>query len=361
MIKKFFDMYGIEKNGLIIGQDKQCICGNKTTADTCENCGNVLKKSKMLNAAKSTPLAKREETIITDDIIEYKIISLFSNNFNLYEQMTFCFSVDKKKEEIKISSLPTFKKQKRTGDFCTFIDKTMPGFIDMIQEAIDSMPCPQFSSFAGLSEEYLGNMLHVYLNYRAVFPYLLKYKAIYFGKHLNLKNYFPETDFNDSDSINKTPVNWNLLKFWDIKNVKYFDSIIDISKEIEQKERLQEMIEESLKEGRHLLTSYYGIDENDIINTFNMLFNKEISVKDFIRIFNRSTPNNFFKLKKYRTMYKKAYGKEVDFSTIKGITRKEYSTVKMRCALKQNKKSKSEIDDIFATLETSPLDALKKL
>lgn len=359
-MKNFFELYNIDKNGLINGTNKQCICGTNTTENVCPHCGADLKKSKLLNVAKNTALAKRNTDTRNGNKLIYQSIHLMSIGFELYEQVMMEVTIDLDTEEVKISNGTMFKKQSDDAGVFNFINKHLPGYLDMTQEAIDTASGSMVRHITALTESQLANMLHVYLNYRAVFPYLIRYKALYYGNLLNLKKYYPDVDFNDINSVKSCKLNLYLLAFWDMKNAKYIEAIIDISQKEEIQPALTAMLIECIKELNVLLRSW-DFDGNSAIDTFSLLFNREISVEDFIRIFNRTRPEDFFALKRYKVRYKKLYRKEIDWTTFKGLNRKERATMALKDTLKAQKMSTEKIDEIFQTLDSSPLDALKML
>lgn len=360
--KELFELYEINKNGLINVDKKLCLCGEEveSSINVCPKCGAQLAKSKCLNVAKNTALAKREESKKEEGIVSYKQIHLMSTGFELYEQVMLEVTLNLETEEVKISNQAAFKKQVEGKGVFACMEKYLPGFYNMAMECIDSMQNGMFSRFSALSEAYISNILHVYLNYNALFPYLLKYKVLYFGGFVNLKTYFPDTNFNDKEEIKQIDLNLNLLKFWDIKNQKYIETIIEISKDKTLKADLDDMLEECVKETNRLIRNYW-FDGNMILDTFSILFNKEIDIKNFIRIFKKSHPQEFFQLKKYNVWHKKIYRKNIDFTTLPGITKKDLKTLELKVKLKNMKISSNDIDDIFNTLEKNPLEALKML
>ena len=357
-MNKYFNLYEIKKTGLINGINKKCFCGEETTENICPKCGANLKKNMLLNVSKNTALAKREEKSKNGNILTYKNIHLFSAGFKLYEQTMLEVTIDLEKEEFRISNMAMFKKQTEGKGVFAFLDEYLPEYTTMVQECIDSAKNTVFTRITSLTEAYLNNILHIYLNYKALFPYMLKYKILYYGNLVNIKKYYPEIDFNNSEGIKEIDLNLHLLYFWDIKNTKYIETIIEISKNKEIQEDLTDMLIECKREISSLLRSWH-FDGNNALDTFALLFNKEISVNDFIRIFKRSIPEYFFQLKKYRIQYKKIYKKEIDWSKLKGITRKDICTIETKIMMKESKKTTEEIENFFKALEENPLEALK--
>lgn len=360
--KELFELYEINKNGLINVDKKLCSCGEEVEGgiNTCPKCNASLTKSKCLNVAKNTALAKREESKKDGNVVSYKQIHLMSTGFSLYEQVMLEVSFNLETEEVKISNQAAFKKQIEGKGVFECMNTYLPGFYNMAMECINSMQNGMFSRFTALSEAYISNILHVYLNYNALFPYLLKYKVLYFGGFVNLKHYFPDTDFNNKEEIKNIDLNLNLLKFWDIKNQKYIETIIEISKDKSLKSDLDDMLEECVKETNRLIRDYW-FDGNMILDTFSILFNKEIDIKNFIRIFKKSHPQEFFQLKQYNVWHKKIYRKNIDWNELSGVTKKDLKTIEFKVKLKNMKIPNGDIEDIFETLEKNPLEALKML
>jgi hypothetical protein len=356
----YFDIYGINKNGLINGAVKKCTCGTETSESKCPSCSSNLAKSKLLNVAKNSALAKREVERRDGNVLTYQVVHLLSTGFDLYEQTALEVTLDLETADVKISNTTAFKRQEEGKGVFAFLDKHLPGFTAMAQQVIAASSGTQFSRLVSMSEAQYKNVLHVYLNYRALFPYLLQYKILYFGSLLNLKKYYPNTDFNDLDQVTATGLNLNLLSFWDIKNTNYLETIIALSNRTDIQQSLNDMLIECKKELRDCLRAY-DFDGNWALDTFGLLFNKEISPDDFIRIFNASHPREFFQMKKYMTDHKKIYHKEVNCAQIRGLTKKDIETMSFKILLKGHKKTAKEIDSIFTTLDTDPIAALKMI
>ena len=188
----------------------------------------------------------------------------------------------------------------------------------------------------------------------------MKYKILYFGNLINLTKYYPGVDFNDPKQIEACGLNLHLLSFWDIKNTKYIETIIEISQVAAIQADLTDMLIQCKRELNACL-GHYEFDGNWALDTFSLLFNREISVEDFIRIFKRSHPADFFMMKRYKTQHKKIYRTDVDWSTVKGLSKRDIRSMQFKAVLKENKMKTEDIDAAFAALDSNPLDALKML
>lgn len=360
-IKTAFELYGIKKLGVINQTQKKCLCGAETDSDVCPACGEKLPKSKLLNMAKTKAHANRYETKTTGNPLVFRKLQLNSNGLELVENEALKVEIDTEKALIHISNSKAFNALKSNEEFAKFINTAIPGFLQFTDEALQSSQGIMNSSMFSLSEAEISNMLYFYLNYKALIPYCLKYKIIYFGKNFNLKEFYPEADFNDPESLKSIDFNPHLLAFYDMKNRQYLQNIVELSKRADIQDKITEMMIELEKEAKKCLQSYCFRGEC-VLDTFNLLFNKEISIDDFIRIFNKSEPEPFFHLKEYKGYLKKFEKVNVDWSTFEGITSKMQKTMERKVSLTTMYApfSVTEVNDIYAEVEKDPFSGYKK-
>ena len=120
--------------------------------------------------------------------------------------------------------------------------------------------------------------------------YLRGYKVFYYGKLIDLKKYYPNIDFNNEKEVENSGLLLKLLLTWDIKNVKYIEKIIDISNnESELNKAIILDIVDNMIEYCNDRNWRNRMDYNDMIDSFSILYNNEISLEDFI-IINRRIP-----------------------------------------------------------------------
>lgn len=363
MNKKLLDKYGIEKLGLHNGKEKMCLCG--TTMDIgekeCPGCGTKLPKSKCINIARNTAIAKRFEDIIDGSKITLNYYHLLSSSFDLYETKMLDVVIDKENSTITVSDPKIFKSLSGKDEIVNFFEKYLPGFMDYVNSGLRLFEYEYaVSNFCSLSSAQLSNYLNVFLNYNALTKYLLGYKVFYYGNKVNLAKYFPSINFNDPEDAKKTNIDFNLLAAWDIKNEKYIETIIDISNTAtkEQLEQLDEIITDMQKETK----KDWRLEYNDIVEAFGLLFNKDISLNDFLRIKNNSHDNCFCRFNEFKKNYKKCNGNVIDWSQIDGLNRKTLGTVKFKAGLLKGKAlSKADINDIYTILEKDPMKALQEM
>lgn len=359
-IKKMLELYGIEKVGLCNENKRKCTCGtdlNKSDKK-CPICSTPIIKSKLLNVNKNSALGKRYETVIDGDIYSFKYFQLLSNGFELYESEILDFSLNKFNSEVKISNTKVFKTIGSVKEFNNFMNDNFQGFMTFAHKGLQEFQYEYAKSkFTSLTENEIGNYLYVYINYRALAPYLRGYKIYHYGKKVNLKKYFPSTNFNDLKEIELIPLNLDLLLSWDIKNEKYIESIIEISsKDKSIQNTLSDILHNMLNDNRSNETY------NNTINSFSLLYNKEISLEDFIRIYNNSRDNWFNQIFEFRKLHKKMISKIIDWSEIEKIDKKTIGRLQTKENLKTDfKLNKSQIEECFNLLEKDPLEALKYL
>lgn len=357
--KELIELYDLNKLGTHNTLKKQCLCGGEMdiTEKSCPICKQMLPKSKLININKNSALARRFET--SDDgivaILSYK--NLLSKGFELYETEALQFSLNRKTLEASISSSHVFKGLKQNERLIEFLETFEPGFYQFVMDCLKEMEHEYaVSNFTSLNESQIKSFLNVYINYRALIPHLLGYKILYFGSKLNLKEYLPEVDFCDENSIRKSGLVVELLKSWDLKNEKYFETILNISKTATENEK--EILVDILNQMFQLRRVSY----DDIINAFSLLYNSEISLKDFIRIYQNSRENFFFKIVDYRKNYKKMNKETIDWSRIEKLDRKQVNKMAVKCIIREDFKIKAnKVEELYQTLEKNPMEALKSL
>lgn len=358
-VQKFFDLYKITNKVGLVNQNKRlCACGDELSEldKTCPNCNTEIKKTALLNVSKNSALAKRYETIEDGDTCSFKYYQLLSNGFELYEIELFEFAVNKKTSDVKVSNSKVFKSIDANDSFNEFLNTCFNGFKDFVYKCLSEFQYSMATSnFSSLSDSQLSNFMHIYLNYRYLIPYIRGYKIFYYGKKVDLKKYYPNTNFNNEEEVKKTNLNIDLLLSWDIKNEKYIETIIEISN------TQPEDIQRTLADIIHSMLSDRRNDEtyNNTIESFSLLYNKEIELNDFIRIYNNSRDNYFNQIFEYRKLYKKFINKTIDWSKIEKIDRKTIGALSTKEELKKNMKVTSkQVDEIFELVESDPLKAL---
>ena len=357
-IKKMLELYGIDKVGLSNENKRMCACGTELSLEdkTCPNCNTPIKKTKLLNVNKNSALGKRYEGSQNGDVCSFKYYQLLSNGFELYETEMLDFSINCKTADVRISNSKVFKTIDKTEAFGEFLNTYLNGFSEFVYSCLGEFRYEYaVSNFTSLSESQLSNFVHTYFNYKALIPYLRGYKIFYYGRKINLKKYYPNVDFNNIDEVKKTNLNLDLLLSWDIKNEKYIESIIEISEnENANTQRVLSDILYSMLNDRRSSETY-----ENTINSFSLLYNKEISLEDFIRIYNNSRDNYFNQIFEFRKLHKKLVSKTIDWSTIEKIDRKTIGTLKTKEHLKADMKlSKANIESAYELLEKDPFKSL---
>lgn len=360
MNKELMSLYNINKNGLISIDKKACICGEEmdNSVTVCPKCGTNLVKTKLLNINKNTALEKR--IVITDnnDIYKYEIFGLFSKGFELYEQNLLEFSFDFHTEKVTISDSKFFKANADKTDFKNAIETKFPNFLSFVVRSLREQTFEYATTnFSSLRSDQIENFFHIYNSYNKLIPYLMGYKILNYGKNFDLSTYFPNVDFNDEESIKTLPIYLPVLKTYDLKNVKYIETIIDIYKTHSEQELI--IFNSCIDKMLGLLDSHY-IDGNDLFDTFSVLYNKDISFEDFIRIFLASRENFFSKMMSVKKMLKKLKGK-FSWSDIEKIDRKLYGTLCTKVDFLNAGVPKDKIDGIFDLLDKNPMAVFDEL
>jgi hypothetical protein len=363
--KDLINLYNLNKIGIHNSLKKICLCGEEMDINekVCPKCGTALPKSSLLNVYKNSALAKRFETTNADGIYSFKIYSLLSNGFELYESETLNFSINTKDISVKISDSKIFKALGRNEEFLNSLNTNFGGFYSYVEHCLSQFEFEYaVSNFTSLNESQITNFLNVYINYKALIPYLRGYKVFYYGSKVNLKKYFPDVDFNDTKAVEELGLSLKLLLMWDIKNEKYIETIIDLShnsttEELSVLSDIIEMMLNATKDRYNRELTY-----NDIIDAFSLLFNREISLQNFIRIYNNSHENFFAQIYKFRQAYKKCVNRTIDWNEIEKLDRKTVGTMESRCdIMREFKKTKDQVNEIYEVLEKDPIAALKML
>ncbi len=360
MNKDLMDLYGINKNGLISIDRKACICGEEmdNSITVCPKCGTNLAKTKLLNINKNNALGKRVIITDTEDVYKYEIFGLFSKGFELYEQNLLEFSFDFNTEKVTISDTKFFKTNADKPDFQEAIDKRFPNFLAFISRSLREQVFEYaVTNFSSLRSDQIENFFHIYNSYRELIPYLMGYKILNYGKSFDLKGYFPNVDFNDINALNNLPFYLPVLKTYDLKNVKYIETIIEIYKTHSEQELIA--FNNCIDKMLGLLNRGY-IDGNDLFDTFSVLYNKDISFDDFTRIFLSSREDFFSKMMPVKKMLKKLQGK-FSWSDIEKIDRKLYGTLCTKTEFLNAGVPKDKIDGIFELLNSNPIAVYDEL
>lgn len=379
-MKTFFTKYGINKNGLLSVDKKKCLCGELVApgVNECPNCGNSLKNKDLLNVDKNTSLAKLIQSNFEDNIFTYKILNLMSKGFELYEVEMFSFKIDNNTTLVEISDSKYFKTHGKHEEFIIALEKAMPKFFSFVETSLRQQEYDfATTNFSSLGADKISNFVYIYNNYKAMIPYIRGYKILNFGKNFNLKDFYPSIDFNDEKSIEKLDIYLPVLLTYDLKNSKYLESIVDIYKTRSKEELVifNDCIDKFLgvTEDRNSRFGYADllmnhriyfrgteITYNDINDSFSILYNKEISFEDFIRIYQNSREDFFCKILEVKKMLKK-FNKKFSWSDVDKIDRKTYGTLFTKTFLKESKYSNEKIEDFYKELETNPIEALKNL
>jgi hypothetical protein len=359
-IQRYFDLYKINKVGLINENKRMCACGQELTeADkTCPSCGVAIKKTALLNVAKNNALGKRYETIKDLHMVYFKYYHLLSSGFELNETEMLTIAINTMNAEVKVSDLKIFKSldQANNVGLEEFFNTEFPGFKEFVYKCLGEFRYDMaISNFGSLDDGKLTNFMNMYLNYKALIPYIRGYKILYQGRKVNLKKYYPDVDFNNEEQVKATKLNLDLLLSWDLKNEKYVEAIIEISNiySAEVQRTLADILHSMLSDRRSSETY------NNTIESFSLLYNKEISVEDFIRIYNNSRDNYFNQIFLFRKLYKKHISKTIDWSAIDKIDRRTIGVLSTREDLKSDMKiSVKQMDEIFGLVESNPQKAL---
>ena len=375
-----FTRYNISKNGLLSVDKKKCICGEEVPsgASSCPKCGKSLKNKDLLNVDKNTSLSKLIESSFEKNVFTYKIFNLMSKGFDLYETEMFSFKIDNNTNVVEISDSKYFKTHGKNEEFVLAIEKAMPGFFSFVENSLRQQEFEfATTNFSSLGADKISNFVYIYNNYKAMIPYIRGYKILNYGKNFNLKDFYPSIDFNDEESIKALNIYLPILLTYDLKNSKYLESIVEIYKSRSKEELVifNDCIDKFLgmTENRGGMYQYADIlmnhriymreneiTYNEINDSFSILYNKEISFEDFIRIYQNSREDFFCKILEVRKMLKK-FNKKFSWSDIDKIDRKTYGTLSSKTFLKESKYSNEKIDEFYKELETNPIEALKNL
>lgn len=358
------DKLGTRNN--VLKRCKQCGTDNDMNEKTCKTCGSPLPKTKMLSCTKSTALARRRYAIHEAGKHTYKYMHLLSNDLELYEVEALSYEIQENPIKVTISNEKILKSLKGNDDFKQFLKESVPGLYEYAHKAMAQQTNEYaISHFTSLPASVVENLLNVHLNYKALEPYLIPYKVYYFGNRIDLKPYFPHIDFNNVEEVDKLPFNKLLLTVWDLRNPKYIEKIIEISK---MNSLTQEVFTDSIKNFMNQLNAPYEnrtvrLSYDDIINTYSLVLNSEISVEDFIRIYMNSRTSAFLKIFNYSKMHKKYCKKGVDWHSAEKITDKDINTMEKKLDLleptyQRKAFTKTEIEKIYETLAKDPLEAL---
>lgn len=363
--KDFVNLYKLSKVGLKNSLNKKCLCEQEVSLDekVCPKCKEKLLNSKLINVNKNSSLAKRIE-MVDGPICSFKVYELYSKGFDLYENLFLEFTINTKTLEVIISNEKAFKNIFKYDEFYGFLSKNLPGFYEYVQDCLKVVGGSFVASnFEGLSANYLSNILNIYVNYSAIMHHLNGTKVLYFGNKVDLKDYL-DIDYTSEVAVKKSGLLLPLLKSWDIKNVAYFKSIVDISNSSNNVLKTQICDIADFMYSKILRTSsiYYISEElSKYFSIFSLLYNNEISLEDFIRLYNTSNNDLFENIIDYRSLYKKHISKNIDWSSINRITEKNFGSLCSKENLRKSKVSKKDIDKIYSELEKNPLKALENL
>lgn len=365
--KEIIDLYGLTKLGVHNTVTKKCLCGQEMDINEkkCPNCQTALPKSKLMNINKNTALSKR--FAITDDGKNASLTyyHMMSKGFELYETKALVFSLNRETLDVRISSTHIFKSLKENEHIELFLNTFEPGFATFIKNCLKEQSHGYaVTNITSLNESQIKSFLNVFLHYRALIPYLFGYKILYFGEKLDLKKYFPETDFCSKESVAELGIVCKLLHTWDMKNERYIETMIELEEMAteNQKKVLITILEQMFELTRRNTGWRNRVSYDDIINAFSILYNKEISLEDFIRIYQNSRENFFFQIYEYRNAYKKLNKSRIDWSQIEKIDRKEIGSILAQKSMKEDLKMKTdEISTFYKKLEKAPWDVLKSL
>lgn len=364
-IKDLIDIYGLNKNGLTNGVKNLCACGKELSKEekACPHCGNLMSSSKLVNVNRNTAIEKRCEMSFGEESV-FSVYELMSNGLDLYQIKVLEFSFNKESCEVKISDDKRFKKMDKNADFFNFLKLAAPGFLEYVQRCLNEFNFEYAKTkLTSLNEGTISNFLKVFFHYNALKDYLRGYKVFYYGNRLNLEKYLPGVDFNDATSVTNSGLFPSFLLTWDIKNEKYFQTILDFSLHAKnaEVEKLSLIISNMFN---NVGSRYnpFSLNFDDIFESFSILWNKEISLEDFIRIYNGSQECFFSKIAEYRSVYKKMVDKNVPWASIPKINHESIGSLTVRAEiLKSTLATKKNIEEIYETLEDNPFEALKKL
>ncbi len=355
----YFKLYDINKNGLYNSSKKKCICDTISDYNvlTCPNCKKSLDITKMICVDRNSAIRTRTEIVDNKDVFSYSIISLISKGFEFKEVTKFVFVINKTTLDISISDINYFKAMRRL-DFKDAFDKAYPGFISFVENMLDTAPPTKFNptKINHLSPQMLSNLLYFYLNYKGVSEYISEYKLLHYGNLINFKEKFPNIDFNDKTNLSKLPFDAILFATLDIKNPMYIDSLIELYNTYD-KETLD--IFESCVHRIYGEIQEYDFTHNKFIDIFSMIYNKEISLDDFLRIYQHSPDGYFKNILHVKKMVKDYNDKNFEWQDIEKIDEKTINTVQNKVFLKKSKVGTNKvIEDFYKKLESNPFDAL---
>ena len=357
--KELIELYKMGKFGTKNTTTKRCLCGTEMDINEkeCPRCRSAVPKSKMINVNRNTAIAKRFVKTITGDTYTFMYYQLLSNGLDLYETESLKFEINKSSGNVIISNDKVFKSQDKNQELYDFIEKNYPGFLEYVNIILMQHRNEYaVTKFTSLTASAIENVLAIYLNYHALEEYLMPYKVLYYGKKVNLKKYYPGIDFNDSDSVKETGLNLDFLKVWDIKNEKYIEKIIELSSE---PKLIQTIITDSIEQMFDQAQKDYSFDYNKIIDSYGILYNREISTEDFIRIYQSSRNASFCLMKEYRTLYKKYYKKNILWSEVKRVSFKEVQQLSLKIELMKKGLNKEQIEKLYELLEQKPVKAME--
>lgn len=363
--EELLELYGLDhklgtKNNTL-KRCKKCGTNNDINEKTCKNCNTPLPKTKMLSCTKSTALGKRRIITHKDGTHILQYMHLLSKGLELYEMEALRYEIQENPIKVTISNEKMLRTRKDDAVFMSFIEESVPGLWKYAERAM-AQQLNEYATrnFTSLAASTVENLLYIHLNYRALESYILPYKAYYFGNRVDVKEYFPDTDFNNEEEVNKIPLNKDLLSVWDLRNPKYIEKIIEISK---MDKVTQEVLVDSIKSFQNKINEnnrhYYlnDLTYNNLVDTYSLIFNSEISVSDFMRIYLNSRKEVFVYIYEYSKNYKKYYKKNIDWSSVDKITNKDIEIAKKKVNLLSQKFTRDEIETLYKNLSEDPMKA----
>jgi hypothetical protein len=361
-IKDLLKKYNLDnKMGLTLVDKKKCLCGEEmdTNVQICPKCGASLIKKNLLNVAKNTALAKSINAKFENNVFTFTIDLLLSQGFSLYESNALTFVIDINNVKVTISDTKYFKANGQNPILIEALDKYMPQFYEFIARGLKEQEYYYaVSNFSSLSPSQIENFLNIYANYNALIPYLRGYKVLNYGKSFNLKEFYPNVDFNSiEDIMANVDLYLPVLKTYEFKNVNYLSEIVNIYK-TQSRDDLN--IFNACIDKLLTFSEMRGMTYAEVMDVFSVLYNKEISFQDFLRIYLNSREYYFAKLLEVKKSLKKVE-KKFSWFDVDGINGKFYGTLMAKSEMASHKISKTNINEIYKTLENNPTKALEML
>lgn len=356
-LKELFKKYDIDKQGLATTYKKKCLCGEimDIKVKSCPKCGTSLPASKLMKVNKPKVRGTRSESAFDGTNFEFKLWELTNEGLNVFEVATFVCTInfDGKNTEMFLSSNRLSIDNCR--EFYAALNEALPGFDAFLANYRHEYNIP-------IESKQFKDALCIYYYFRAFSKYLSAYNRNIIDLLWEIKNTFPDIDYNNDESVEKLPFKVNLLQAAD--KVQLWD-LITFSKSLTKEE--QRVFDNMLDSHRESWDEYKYTSNtinkiNALSDAFSLVIRNVIPVSELIRLYLCSGIEGIYLLPELMQRHRRLYGEEIDWRKIKRIDEKLISTYTIKNRLNQDKRIPATvIDQVYHTLKSNPTEALNKL